>query len=91
MGWGNPHLWKLPIPEFDPSQPLHVVVAEAGEAAAEGAVQQLDKLRETVTPLMPKERDRVTVTIARRELRKWLRESVEGKAVEAAVSGLLTS
>ena len=77
------HLWKLPIPEFDPSQPLHVVVAEAGEAAAEGAVQQLDKLRQ--------ERDRVTVTIARRELRKWLRESVEGKAVEAAVSGLLTS
>ena len=77
------HLWRLPIPEFDPSQPLHVVVAEAGEAAAEGAVQQLDKLRQ--------ERDRVTVTIARRELRKWLRESVEGKAVEAAVSGLLTS
>ncbi len=35
------------------------------------------------------ERDRVTVTIARRELRKWLRASDEGHAVEAAVGRLL--
>ena len=76
------HLWKLPIPEFDSSQALHIAVSEAGQAAAEGAAQQLERLRQ--------ERDRMTVTIARRELRKWLRESAEGKAVEAAVSGLLT-
>ena len=77
------HLWKLPILEFDAGKPLHVTVSAAGEAAAGGAAQQLDRLHQ--------ERDRVTVTIARRELRAWLRESVEGKAVEAAVSGLLTS
>ena len=64
------HLWKLPLPEFDRGDRRHVEVSEAGEAAAEGASQQLARLRE--------ERDRVTVTIARRELRKWLRASPEG-------------
>ena len=75
-------LWKLPIPEFDPSKPLHSAVSEAGEAAATGAAQQLERLRA----------DRghnVSVTIARRELRKWLRASAEGKAVEDAVTRLL--
>ena len=75
------HLWKLPIPEFDPNEPLHVEVSEAGRAAAAGAAQQLAQLRQ--------DRDRVTVTIARRELRKWLRESPEGKAVEDKVGKLL--
>lgn len=75
------HLWKLPIPEFDPDNPLHAELSAAGEAASEGAAQQLARLRE--------ERDRVTVTIARRELRKWLRASPEGQAVEDAVRKLL--
>ena len=75
------HLWKLPIPEFDPNEPLHVEVSEAGKAAASSAAQQLAQLRQ--------HRDRVTVTIARRELRKWLRESAEGKAVENVVGKLL--
>ena len=75
------HLWKLPIPEFDPNEPLHVAVSEAGKAAAAGAAQQLAQLRQR--------RDRVTVTIARRELRNWLRESPEGKAVEDKVGKLL--
>ena len=35
------------------------------------------------------DRGALTVTIARRELRKWLRESTEGKAVEEAVRELL--
>ena len=77
------HLWKLPIPEFDPANGLHVEVSEAGRAAADGAAQRLAQLRQ--------ERDRVTVTIARRELRKWLRESPEGKAVETAVGRLLAA
>ena len=75
------HLWKLPIPEFDAGNPLHLEVSEAGEAAAAGAAKQLEQLRQ--------ERDRVTVTIARRELRKWLRESDEGQAVEDVVGRLL--
>ena len=75
------HLWKLPIPEFDPTNSLHTAVSKAGEAAALAAAEQLTQLRQ--------QRDRVTVTIARRELRKWLRSSPEGQAVEDAVKRLL--
>ena len=76
------HLWKLPIPEFDPGDPLHAAISEAGRAAAEGAARELAALRQT--------RSKLTVTIARRELRKWLREGHEGKAVEEAVRELLS-
>ena len=75
------HLWKLPIPEFDPGNGQHTDIAKAGEAAARGAAQQLAQLRE--------QRDKVTVTVARRELRRWLRESAAGKAVERVVGRLL--
>ena len=75
------HLWKLPVPLFNPDDPLHVEVSEAGRVAADGAADQLERLRQ--------ERERVTVTIARRELRNWLRESEAGKAVEEAVRDLL--
>ena len=77
------HLWKLPIPEFDPANPLHAEVSDAGKAAAKGAARQLAALQA--------ERDRVTVTIARRELRKWLRNSPEGQSVEQAVTRLLAA
>ncbi len=77
------HLWKLPIPEFDAEDSLHAVVSEAGRVAAEGAAERLARLRQ--------DRGEVTVTIARREIRKWLRESDEGKAVEEAVGALLAN
>ena len=77
------HLWKLPIPEFDHDQPLHIAVSEAGGAAAEGAARQLAQLRGA-------RGDNVSVIIARRELRKWLRESAEGRAVETKVKALLS-
>ena len=76
------HLWKLPIPEYDPSNPQHAAISAAGERAAEGAARQLERLRQERGP-------KLTVTIARRELRKWLRESEEGAAVEAGVGRLL--
>ena len=74
-------LWKLPIAEFNSEESLHATVSRAGRVASEGAAEQLAQLR--------KRRGRVTVTIARREIRKWLRESTEGKAVEEAVEKLL--
>ena len=76
------HLWQLPIPEFDPAQELHALIADTGAAAAAGAREKLEELRE-------QRGDKLTVTIARRELRKWLRSSDEGKAVESAVGRLL--
>ena len=75
------HLWKLPIPQFDPNDAVHSAVADAGWAAEDGARKELDRLY--------KNRGHVTIRIARRELRKWLRESPEGAAVEAAVEQLL--
>ncbi|MYE41563.1 MAG: N-6 DNA methylase [Chloroflexi bacterium] len=76
------HLWKLPIPEFDPDNLLHVRVSQSGEATSRGVARRLALLRQ--------DRNEVTVTIARREIRKWLRESEEGKAVEEAVGEFLT-
>ena len=76
------HLWKLPIPEFDADDPLHVEISEAGKAAATGAAQQLSDLR-------AQRGNDVSVTIVRRELRAWLRTSPEGAAVEGAVGRLL--
>ena len=73
-------LWRLPVPRFDPDQGLHAAVADAGAAAVGGAAERLEKLRG----------DKLTVTIARRELRMWLRTSTEGSAVETAVGKLLT-
>ena len=76
------HLWKLSILEFDPTQGLHAEIAKAGAATAARAKAKLDDLREN-------RGDKLTVTIARRELRAWLRTSPEGRAVEQAVGGLL--
>ena len=78
------HLWKLPIPEYDNSEPLHREIAEAGAAAALGAAARLAELRESRGAS-------VSVTIARRELRAWLRAGPQGAAVEGVVRSLLQS
>ena len=75
-------LWKLPIPEFDPTRELHAAIAKTGATTAAGAKAKLNELRE-------QRGNKLTVTIARRELRKWLRDSAEGKAVEGIVGQLL--
>ena len=75
-------LWKLPIPMFDPTQELHVTIAEAGATVAAGARGKLTELRE-------QRGDELTVTIVRRELRKWLHTSEEGRTVETHVGKLL--
>ena len=75
-------LWKLPIPEYDNSEPLHREIAEAGAAAALGAAARLAEL-------WAERGASVSVTIARRELRAWLRTGAEGRAVEGVVQSLL--
>ena len=76
------HLWKLPIPEFDPVKGLHAAIAEAGAKVASRTKVKLEELRQ-------RRGDGFTVTIARRELRTLLRTSVEGRAVENSVVKLL--
>ena len=91
------HLWKLPIPEYNPAVNLHAEIANAGATAAQGAATKLAQLRaeyqqrrETWEASGKRGRQpELTVTIARRELRKWLRASPEGAAVERAVGRLL--
>ena len=77
-------LWKLPISEFDLANALHQEVARAGAATVLGASERLAELR-------AQRGDRLTVTITRRELRAWLRNSPEGAAVEQAVERLLSA
>ena len=79
------HLWKLPIPEFDPDSELHGTIVEAGEAAARKAQKRLARLHEQYQ----REEKALTVAVIRRELRAWLRTSDEGMAVETAVGQLL--
>ena len=78
-------LWKLPIPEYDADNPLHAEISAAGKSAAAGAERQLTRVRAE-----REESGRVfSVTVARRELRKWLRGSDEGMRVEVGVGELL--
>ena len=77
------HLWKLPIPEFDAGNYAHQAVAQAGAWAAEATAARLTALRAARAPR------RLTVTIARRALRAWLRDSRPGAVVEAAVEQLM--
>ena len=76
------HLWKLSIPEYDAANRLHQNIATAGQAAASGAAQQLNALRQERGAA-------VSTTIVRRELRGWLAQSGEGKQVETLVTQLL--
>ena len=78
------HLWKLPIPEFDPNNELHITLSQAGKQAASAASTRLSQLQAERAEARP-----LTVTIARRELRAWLRNSAEGAAVEGLVAQLL--
>ena len=91
------HLWKLPIPEYAPAVALHREIAGAGAAAAAGAAAKLAELRTEYEQRRQTwanggrrgPEPKLTVTIARRELRKWLRAAPEGAAAESAVSRLL--
>lgn len=75
-------LWKLPIPEFDAGDFTHQAIAEAGSWAALEVAHWLEELRQEFG-------QRLTVTIARRELRKLLGSSRVGAVVEGAVENLL--
>ncbi len=77
------HLWRLPIPRFDAANHLHWEISAAGASASNGAETALQELRQS--------RGAVSVTIARREIRKWLASSTEGQLVESLIDKLLIS
>ncbi len=76
------HLWKLPIPAFDPANANHIAVSDAGAAAEKAAGLQL----KTIIA----DNEQATVAAIRKELRTWLETSPAGNAVESAVEKLLS-
>ena len=57
------HLWKLPIPEFDPKNKLHTKLAMLGQKAEKEAQQRIQEMNEG-------REDPVTSDSGREELRK---------------------
>ena len=70
------HLWKLPIPTYDPNEPTHAAVSQVGKNATRAA-----QTNHADPP--------ATIRTVRNELRSWLAESPEGKTVEETVSHLI--
>ena len=79
------HIWRLPIPEYDEREALHREIAAAAREAAEGAERVLRDVRAQ----RAEQGKPTTVTVARREIRKWLQISAEGAQVEELVGQLL--
>ena len=79
------HIWRLPIPEYDGSDPLHREITNAATAAAQGA----EVVLRDVQAQRAAQRKPTSITIARREIRSWLADSPEGERVERPVSALL--
>ena len=75
------HLWKLPIPAFDPANADHIAVSDAGAAAEKAAEQQLRTILA--------DNEHASTATVRKELRTWLETSPSGHAVEDAVEKLL--
>ena len=75
------HLWKLPIPAFDPANADHIAVSDAGAAAKKAAGRHL----KTIIA----DNKQTTVTAIRKEIRTWLDTSPAGNSVEGAVEKLL--
>ena len=79
------HLWRLPIPAYDPSTMLHREIATAAMRVVADAAEVLSQVRT----------DRATVgkvtstTVVRREIRAWLATSDESQDLERAVTQLL--
>ena len=80
------HLWKLPIPEYDASDRLHLELSRLGEEAARECREALDLL----TALNGE--GWLTTANARSNLRNgWQKSSETAQAIEAAVGKLLAA
>ncbi len=81
------HLWKLPIAAYDPGEPLHLELAEAGSALADRASEVLAEHLRGRTDAAPTP----SVRTARRWLRDWLATSEISQQIEEKVESLLAS
>lgn len=73
------HLWKLPIPRYDPSNAAHAELSALGESASQSATARVDAME-----------SRRSVAKVRRELRdKWQPNDADCVEIEKAVAALL--
>ena len=80
------HGWKLPIPHYDASDPLHVRLSELGKAA-EQECTTLVALSEIPTKAAGDAQSRAARRLLRHE---WQPNSATAQAIEAAVAQLLS-
>ncbi len=80
------HLWKLPIPQYDPCNELHVEISSMGEAAEKSGAVRIDAYQNEIGD------DALTMAKARSELRNnWQKFSPDCRAIEGLVEELLQS
>lgn len=80
------HLWRLPIPTYDPADPDQVTLAELGSQLATEASTHLATIRTTRAA----SNKPTTITVARRELRQWLSTHPLAQQVEQLVAQLIS-
>ena len=80
------HAWKLPIPRYDASDPLHVRLSELGATAEQECQALIDN-----SDIMSKPAGDAQSDTARKMLRhSWQPNSATAKAIEVAVAELLS-
>ena len=79
------HLWRLPIPTYDPADHHHATLAKLGSQLATEASTHLAAIHTTRAT----ENKPTTITVARRELRLWLSTHPPAQQVENLVAKLL--
>ena len=80
------HLWKLPIPRYDPSNETHAKISRLGRAAAKSATGRISALKGQ------NEASELIGSKVRSELRrKWQKQDPACRAIEKAVEELLES
>ncbi len=80
------HLWRLPIPIYDNDNSLHANLAQLGNQLATEATTHLTNIRTTRAATNKP----TTITVARRELRKWLSTHPPAQQIEKLVAQLLS-
>ena len=79
------HLWRLPIPTYDPADHHHATLAKLGSQLATEAATHLATIRTTRAA----NNKPTTITVARRELRQWLSTHPPAQQVEQLVARLI--
>ena len=80
------HLWRLPIPTYDPADHHQATLAALGSQLATEAATHLAAIRTTRAA----NNKPTTITVARRELRQWLSTHPPAQQVEQLVARLIS-